>query len=119
MEFHGAIKVNSIQFKLQSEVMLASDDLVHVDILDVAERGREDIGEFKHFRVNYLRISTADPEVQEVNAVILMVDPSKPFTFDFAKRSMDHVAEHIDVLILVTTSLSFFSILYIFCHLCC
>jgi len=62
----------------------ASDDLVHVDILDVAEKGRDG----------------ADTESQDVNAVILMVDPSKPFTFEFAKRSIGLITEHTDVLIL-------------------
>ncbi|PRP89509.1 hypothetical protein PROFUN_00773 [Planoprotostelium fungivorum] len=67
---------------------LASDDLVQVDIMDVSEKGKE------------AESHQAEIEGMDVNAIIIMIDPTKPFTFQYARVLLDKIPSHIDILVL-------------------
>eukprot|EP01117_Protostelium_nocturnum_P013704 TRINITY_DN5142_c0_g1_i2.p1 TRINITY_DN5142_c0_g1~~TRINITY_DN5142_c0_g1_i2.p1 ORF type:complete len:1140 (-),score=693.28 TRINITY_DN5142_c0_g1_i2:1344-4763(-) len=66
----------------------ASDDVVAVELWDVAENGKDVRGSLEE-----------DELMRGTNAVILVVDPFKRFTWDFTKRRIKELPNSIQILI--------------------
>ncbi|KAJ8921949.1 hypothetical protein NQ315_008583 [Exocentrus adspersus] len=97
------IQVTSIQWNYK-----ATDDIVKVEVWDVVDRGKKK----KHF--DGLKLENSQLEVQEehaldaefldvykgTNGVIMMLDLTKNWTFDYVQRELPKVPGHIPVIIL-------------------
>ncbi|CAH1176228.1 unnamed protein product [Phaedon cochleariae] len=97
------IQVTSIQWNYK-----ATDDIVKVEVWDVVDKGRKK----KHFEG--LKLDNTQQEVSEehaldaefldvykgTNGVIMILDLTKTWTFDYVQRELPKVPEHIPVIIL-------------------
>ncbi|KAG5886477.1 hypothetical protein JTB14_026737 [Gonioctena quinquepunctata] len=97
------IQVTSIQWNYK-----ATDDVVKVEVWDVVDRGRKK----KHFEG--LKLENSQLEVAEehaldaefldvykgTNGVIMMIDLTKTWTFDYVQRELPKIPGHIPVIIL-------------------
>ncbi|KAJ8927407.1 hypothetical protein NQ314_020187 [Rhamnusium bicolor] len=97
------IQVTSIQWNYK-----ATDDIVKVEVWDVVDRGKKK----KHF--DGLKLENSQLEVPEehaldaefldvykgTNGVIMMLDLTKTWTFDYVQRELPKVPGHIPVIIL-------------------
>nr|CAI5828583.1 unnamed protein product [Callosobruchus analis] len=97
------IQVTSIQWNYK-----ATDDIVKVEVWDVVDRGKKK----KHF--DGLKLDNSQLEVPEehaldaefldvykgTNGVIMMLDLTKTWTFDYVQRELPKVPGHIPVIIL-------------------
>nr|XP_023012991.1 rab-like protein 6 [Leptinotarsa decemlineata] len=97
------IQVTSIQWSYK-----ATDDIVKVEVWDVVDRGRKK----KHFEG--LKLENSQLEVAEehaldaefldvykgTNGVIMMIDLTKTWTFDYVQRELPKIPGHIPVIIL-------------------
>lgn len=97
------IQVASIQWNYK-----ATDDVVKVEVWDVVDRGK------KKKRFDGLKLENAQLEIPEepaldaefldvykgTNGVIMMMDLTKTWTFDYIQRELPKVPDHIPVIIL-------------------
>jgi GTPase SAR1 family protein len=97
------IQVTSIQWNYK-----ATDDVVKVEVWDVVDRGK------KKKRFEGLKLENSQMEMPEepaldaefldvykgTNGVIMMMDLTKTWTFDYVQRELPKVPSHIPVIIL-------------------
>ncbi|XP_069970964.1 rab-like protein 6 isoform X1 [Penaeus vannamei] len=96
------IQVASIQWSYK-----ATDDVVKVEVWDVVDKGK------KKKKMEGLKLDNASLEFEEpaldaefldvykgTNGVILMLDMTKNWTFDYVRREIENVPSHIPILVL-------------------
>ncbi|XP_044762399.1 rab-like protein 6 [Coccinella septempunctata] len=97
------IQVTSIQWNYK-----ATDDIVKVEVWDVVDKGKKkkklDGLKLNNLKTEILEEPVLDAEFLDVykgtNGVILMMDITKSWTFDYVQRELPKIPSHIPVIIL-------------------
>ncbi|XP_076755189.1 rab-like protein 6 [Xylocopa sonorina] len=98
------IQVTSIQWNYK-----ATDDIVKVEVWDVVDKGRrrkklEGLKMDNSQTENIIEEPALDAEFLDVykgtNGVIIMMDITKPWTFDYVQRELPKIPSHIPVIVL-------------------
>ncbi|CAL7947992.1 unnamed protein product [Xylocopa violacea] len=98
------IQVTSIQWNYK-----ATDDIVKVEVWDVVDKGRrrkklEGLKMDNAQTENIIEEPALDAEFLDVykgtNGVIIMMDITKPWTFDYVQRELPKIPSHIPVIVL-------------------